>query len=230
MSLESKLAVVYGLVLVGVAVTIAVFFDFQEVKLAKASLENIAALLLALALVAIVIERAVEVYVARRYDAEKIRLSRPLVRAQANVAKAEKLLSEERERREGSSNQVEREDDEHMRKLLEAAENAYKKVEEIDEQTWLPLSKFRARKLRAANMLALCFGAFVSFAGVRVLGQFLPMDVNGQLTGFMATSAAAVQLGTFRVVDTVLTALILAGGADGIHKIISSFKSFRSNV
>ena len=33
-----------------------------------------------------------------------------------------------------------------------------------------------------------------------------------------------------RVADTVLTALVLAGGADGIHKMISSFKSFRSSV
>ena len=230
MSLESRVALAYGLVLVGGAVVFAFFFDFQEVRFANASLENIGVLLLTLALVAIVIERAVEVYVARRYDAEKIRLNRPLVRAQANAAKAEKLLLEERERREGSSNQVEREGDEHMLKLLDAVENAHKKWEEIDEQTWLPLSKFRARKIFAANMLALCFGALVSFAGVRVLGQFLPMGADGQLIGFMATSAGAVQLEIFRAVDTVLTALVLAGGADGIHKMISSFKSFRSSV
>ena len=229
-SLESKVAVAYGLVLVGGAVVIAFFFDFQEVRFVEASLENIGALLLTLAIVATVIERAVEVYVARRYDAEKIRLGRPLARAQANAAKAEKLLAEERERREGSSNQVERERDEHMLKLLEAVENAQKKVEEIDEQTWLPLSKFRTRKLFAANILALSFGALASFAGVRVLGQFLPMGADGQLIGFMATSAAAVQLEIFRAVDTILTALVLAGGADGIHKMISSFKSFRSSV
>lgn len=230
MSLESRVAVVYGIVLSVGAVVIAFVFDFQEVRFAEASLENIGALLLTLAIVAVVIERAVEVYVARRYDAEKIRLGRPLVRAQANLAKAEKLLSEERERREGSSNQAERERDEHMLKLLDAVENAQKKVEEIDEQTWLPLSKFRTRKLFAANMLALFFGALASFAGVRVLGQFLPVGADGQLIGFMATSAAAPQLDIFRVVDTVLTALVLAGGADGIHKMISSFKSFRSSV
>ena len=33
-----------------------------------------------------------------------------------------------------------------------------------------------------------------------------------------------------RVADTILTALVLADGADGIHKLISSFKSFRSFV
>ncbi len=230
MSLEFKVAVSYGLVLAVGAVVIAFFLDFQEVRFAEASLENVGALLLTLAIVAVVIERAVEVYVARRYDAEKIRLARPLVRAQASLAKAEKLLAEERERREGSSNQVERERDEHMLKLVEAVQNAQKKMEEIDEKTWLPLSKFRTRKLFAANMLALSFGALASFAGVRVLGQFLPMGADGQLIGVMASSAAAVQLDIFRAVDTILTALVLAGGADGIHKMVSSFKPFRSSV
>ena len=51
-----------------------------------------AALLLILALAAVVIERAIEGCVSKCYEPEKMRVSRPLVRAEAKFAKAEKLL------------------------------------------------------------------------------------------------------------------------------------------
>ena len=49
-----------------------------------------------------IIERAVEVYVSKCYDPEKLRVRRPLTRAEAMVANAEKALTEERERLQGS--------------------------------------------------------------------------------------------------------------------------------
>ena len=119
-----------------------------------------------------------------------------------------------------------------MLKLIEAVEDAQKKVEEIDEQTWLPLSKFPdAETICPANMLALSFGALASFAGVRVLGS-IPADGRGWTTYRVHRRLRPLphKLDIFRAVDTILTALVLAGGADGIHKLISSFKSFRSSV
>ena len=226
MSLEAKLAAGYGAVLLVLAI-VATTLGFEEVQFDSTSFADIGTLLLTLALVAVVIERAVEVYVAKRYDPEKLRVRRPLTRAEARLAKAEQALSEERERRHGSSRAATEEDEQYMRELVQNVHQTHVALDEADEQTWLPLSKVRAGKIRAASFLSLAFGALASFSGVRVLGQFLPMK-DGQLVGVLADSA--LQLDAFRVTDALLTALVLAGGADGIHKMISSFRSFRSSV
>ena len=226
MSLEAKLAAGYGAVLLVLAI-VATALGFEEVQFDSTSFAQIGTLLLTVALVAIVIERAVEVYVAKRYDPEKVRVRRPLTRAEAKLAKAEQALSEERERRHGSSRAASEEDEKYMRELVQNVHEAHAALDEADEQTWLPLSKVRAGKIRAASFLSLAFGALASFSGVRVLGQFVPMK-DGQLAGALAESA--LQLDAFRVTDALLTAFLLAGGADGIHKMISSFRSFRSSV
>ncbi|MYH59401.1 MAG: hypothetical protein F4145_15760 [Boseongicola sp. SB0675_bin_26] len=223
---EARFAVVYGLSLLAMAI-IATALGFKELQFDSTSFAQIGTLLLTLALVAIVIERAVEVYVAKRYDPEKQRIRRPLTRAEARLAKAEDALTEERERRHGSSRAVTADDEKYMQELLKNVDDAREAVDGADEQTWLPLSKVRAGKIRAASFLSLTFGALASFSGVRVLGQFVQME-GGELTAALAESV--LQLHAFRVTDAVLTALVLAGGADGIHKMISSFKSFRSSV
>lgn len=223
---EARFAVVYGLALLAMAI-IATALGFKELQFDSTSFAQIGTLLLTLALVAVVIERAVEVYVAKRYDPEKQRIRRPLTRAEAKLAKAEEALTEERERRHGSSRAVTADDEEYMQELLKNVDDAREAVDGADEQTWLQLSKVRAGKIRAASFLSLTFGALASFSGVRVLGQFVQME-GGDLAGALAESA--LQLHAFRVTDAVLTALVLAGGADGIHKMISSFKSFRSSV
>ncbi len=226
MSLEAKLAAGYGAVLLVLAI-VATALGFKELQFDSTSFGQIGTLLLTVALVAIVIERSVEVYVAKRYDPEKVRVRRPLTRAEAKLAKAEQTLSEERERRHGSSRAASEEDETYMRELVQNVHGAHAGLDEADEQTWLPLSKVHAGKLRAASFLSLAFGAVASFSGVRVLGQFVPMK-DGQLVGALAESA--LQLDAFRVTDALLTALLLAGGADGIHKMISSFRSFRSSI
>lgn len=226
MSVETRFAALYGVTLLLLAIAAAAL-GFKELQFDSTSFAQIGTLLATLALVAIVIERAVEVYVAKRYDPEKVRVRRPLTRAEVKLTKAEQALSEERERRHGSSRAATDEDERYMRELVQNVYEAHEALDAADEQTWLPLSKVRAGKIRAASFLSLAFGALASFSGVRVLGQFVPME-NGQLVGALAEST--LQLDAFRITDALLTALVLAGGADGIHKMISSFKSFRSSV
>ena len=226
MSDEAKLAAWFGAAILVLSILAAVL-GFKEVQFTSNSFEQIGTLLLTLILVALVIERAVEVYVAKRYDPEKLRLRRPLTRAEARLVKAEKALAEERERRQGSSRQPTQEDQDYMNQLVEDVHNAHSAIDEADEQTWLPLSKLRASKVRAASVLSVVAGALASVSGVRVLGQFVPME-NGVVIGALAESA--LQLDIFRTTDALLTALVLAGGADGIHKMFSRFKVFRSSV
>ena len=89
MSVEAKLATGFGVALLVLSI-LATALGFREVQLSSTSFDEIGTLLLALSLVALVIERAVEVYVSKRYDPEKLRLRRPLTRAEAKLSKAEK--------------------------------------------------------------------------------------------------------------------------------------------
>ena len=223
--MDNKRAVVYGVVLLVLAI-VATLLGFQEIQFDDTSLNQVGVLLATLALVAIVIERAVEVYVSKRFDPDKARIQRPVERAKAKLEKADKLLADERDRRQTLSRDPTDEEKADMLQFVTAAETARAEFERIEEQNWHPLSKVRSDKIRAASSLSLVFGAMASVSGVRVLGQFLPENVGGTSDAV----AQVFQLGAFRVTDTLLTALLLAGGADGIHKIVSSLKSFRSNV
>ena len=223
--MNNRFAAIYGFVLTVLAI-IASILGFREIQFDDTSLAQVGVLLATVALVAIVIERAVEVYVARRYDPDKLRVQRPLVRAKTKLEKAEKLLADERDRRQTLSRDPTDDEKADILNLIAAADNARDEFEKVEEVVWHPLSKVRSDKLGAASFLSLFFGALASFSGIRVLGQFLPEKALEASD----TLAQAIQLGAFRATDTLLTALLLAGGADGIHKIISSFKSFRSNV
>ena len=226
MSVEAKLAAWFGAALLVLSI-LATVLGFKEVQFSSNSLEQVGALVLTLILVALVIERAVEVYVSKRFDAEKLRVRRPLTRAEARLAKAEKALTEERERRQGSSRPPTDEDQKYMNELAKDVRDAHTAVDDTHEQTWLDLSRLRASKVRSASVLSVVLGALASVSGVRVLGQFIPMQ-DGELIGALAESA--FQLDMFRITDALMTALVLAGGADGIHKMVSRFRSFRSPV
>ena len=226
---QPKLGTNLAMALLALAIIVATLFGFQEVQISVTSLEPVGALILTLGFIAVVIERAVEVYVSRRYGPEKIRRRRPLTRATTRLEKAERLLTEESERRHTMSRSPSAEETAHMQELVKNVQDAYEAFEQAEEKTWLPLSQLRTQKIRAASILSLTFGALTALSGVRVLGQFLPMQ-DGNIQGILASTEHGFQLNTFRVTDALLTTLLLAGGADGIHKMFASFKSFRSKV
>ncbi len=208
MSVEAKLAVWLGAALVALSV-LAAALGFSEIRFSAIALEDIGALFLTLILVALVIERAVEVYVSTRFDAEKLRVRRPLTRAEATLARAETALAEERERAQGSTRVPTDADRQYMEELVEDVGQGREAVDSADEQTWNRLSKLRGSKVRSASLLSVVLGVLAAVAGIRVLGQFIPMQVCEPIC---ALAECRLQLNVFRVTDTVMTALVLAGG------------------
>jgi hypothetical protein len=73
------------------------------------------------------------------------------------------------------------------------------------------LLEFKGRTRTLAFLTALALGMTISASGVRGLGSL--MDTKG---------CSAV----FTALDVVLTGALLAGGADGLHKIVSVFTSY----
>lgn len=84
------------------------------------------------------------------------------------------------------------------------------------------LHHYRAQTKQYAFAVALGFGLAAAVAGVRALGAFAITDPGK--TGF--SGADPMQRKVFIVVDILLSALLLAGGANGIHSVVNAFTSY----
>lgn len=78
------------------------------------------------------------------------------------------------------------------------------------------LTAYRAQSQRMAFLTSLVLATVVSMAGVRALAPLLDLTAG----------PVGNQLRALTFLDVGLTALLLAGGADGIHKIVSTFTTY----
>jgi hypothetical protein len=69
-----------------------------------------------------------------------------------------------------------------------------------------------------ALLSSLTLGVLLSALGVRVLEQLVDAD--------MLAALAEWQQRSFAVLDVLVTGALLAGGADGLHKVVSAFTTF----
>ena len=78
------------------------------------------------------------------------------------------------------------------------------------------LRTYRAASQRLAFLTGVTMSALLALAGVRALAEMLDP----------AVAVPAPRAGLFALVDVALTALLLAGGADGIHKLATTLTCF----
>lgn len=69
-----------------------------------------------------------------------------------------------------------------------------------------------------ALLASLTAGVLLSALGVRVLEQLVDAD--------MLAALAEWQQRSFAVLDVLITGALLAGGADGLHKVVATFTTF----
>jgi hypothetical protein len=99
--------------------------------------------------------------------------------------------------------------------LYGGAEAELKKLVKEKQKSDTDLLKFKASTRRVAFAGALVFGLTISAIGVRGLELFVDPAVFDTLTSTQRT--------VFRTVDVLVTASLIAGGADGMHKLVSVF-------
>ena len=87
---------------------------------------------------------------------------------------------------------------------------------------------FRADTQFRANIISVALGFAVALSGVQALAIFLDASSVGNegicISG--SVCAGSVQTKFFMTVDILLTAALLGGGADGIHKVVNAFTSY----
>ena len=208
------LVIVLGVAIVGAAV------GFVEVNLAELKVGEIGTLLATVVFAALVIERAVEVYINNAFNPRENYLRRGNTIAEQELAIAEEAVNQElaRQSKPGAAR-----DSQVLADLRAAARAAREQLRSARLEALDDLTDHRAKKTAWAGAVSTILSLAVAAAGVRILGQFLPVDANGLVTGPLTDDGAAAQFFAFRAADIVLTTFVLAGGADGIHQIIKRF-------
>jgi len=179
---------------------------FAAVKLGDVGVAAIGKTLLGFLLIALFIERAMEAYTAVWRKPERQVKAAEVQQAQARVNLAGNRLEQASEAApRGAVEGVARDmKDLHVEKA-EAVEEHQKAVTKIET--------YRAGTQVRTTIWSLFLGGLIAVAGVRALDSF--MDPPGSGSDFLKY--------LFIGVDVALTAALLGGGADGIHKIISVF-------
>ncbi len=218
---------VFVAVLIGAGV--AAWLGFVEVSLQKLETGEIGTLLLTAIFVALVIERAVEVYCNNRFEPERAKIRLNLSAWERNLAFKEKALQTELALIPPDQARAQQLRDQ----IAKTQADVIAETEKIEPD----LAEVRRRKAAFAATLSTVLGVAAAIVGVRVLGQFLPMDdgvIGGELGRMLSSTDEAIkrsaefQLGALRFVDVVVTTGLLAGGADGIHQIIKRFTQYRA--
>jgi hypothetical protein len=179
---------------------------FVAIKLGDVSPGEIGTTLLGFLLIALFIERAMEAYTAVWRQPERQVKAAEVQQAQVNVNLA--------------ASRLEHASEAAPRVLTKAAATSMKdlhaeKVEAVEEhgKAVTQIETYRAGTQVRTTIWSLFLGALIAVAGVRALDSFMDIPDN----------ACEFPKYLFIGVDVALTAALLGGGADGIHKIISVF-------
>lgn len=92
-----------------------------------------------------------------------------------------------------------------MQAQLDEANRSLEAARQERKQTMQDIQTYRTQTQKVSHIAALVAGFFIAAAGVRALDPLF--DANGS--------------SLFGYVDTLLTTGLIAGGADGLHKLIS---------
>ena len=204
-------------------------FGFTELGLRGLAVSELGTVFLGLVFTALVIERAVEVYINNRYDPQEMDIQKGIRAAQQELTLLEEALAREIARSlppagdpaAAAASEEKREAVAALRDKVDAAREKVRseKVAVLESQISL-----ETRKAAAAAAMATALGALAASAGVRVFGQLVTVEE--------ANAMAQVQYQSFwfATVDVILSAFLLAGGAEGIHNLVKDFLSRRNEL
>jgi hypothetical protein len=177
---------------------------FDAVPLKEVTPGAIWTTLLTFLLIALFVERAMEVYTAVWREPER-RAKAELVRqARVRISVANSRIEQASQAASSASANAAAPD---MQDLHAEKEQALKEHQRAVSDIETHRSETRAR----TTIWSLFLGALIGVAGVRALSFMNP------------PSNSHFRQGLFIFLDVVVTAALLGGGADGIHKIISVF-------
>ena len=177
--------------------------------------------------VALLIERLLEVFVSNARKEQRIPLEKTLQQAKETIQQLTKRSDAFQAQLDApsASDLSEQQRD----KILERKESILTKdmpAAEVNvREAVTHLEKYKAETRKVAYVSGTAIGLIIALAGVRVLSPIVDFDL-ALWSNFQKT--------IFQIIDVALTGALLAGGAAGIHQIISVFgdytKRTRQNI
>lgn len=213
------------------------------ISLEKAKTGDIAELLATVLFAAIVIERAVEVYIKNTFQSAEFDASRPerLAKSRVDTIAAELDAKVATKPATGADAALQAEID----RLGAALESARAGLADAQAKCLPDKDAVKRRKSRVAAWMSTLFALSAAAVGIRIFGQFivgdagLPVAPFDKACEFLAAGASvdekagceavATQFQWFQIVDIVLSTAVMAGGAEGVHLIAKRFKSLTDN-
>ncbi|MCA8879760.1 MAG: hypothetical protein KDA73_07335 [Rhodobacteraceae bacterium] len=205
------LSVGHLVVLAGVigAIAFAARADFIALDFDGVSLGAVGTLLAVFVFVSLLIERAVEMILGFRYGAEEIAILTPLRQAATRNRTQAEMLARDLDLLVSPQDRMTLIDDTLQADVVAARRS----LSAMAGDTRVRLEDVRRQKKRVAAVCSCILGVGVSLSGFQLLHGLFASETAWE-------ALPRLQCEIFYAVDTVVTAVVLAGGADGIHQIL----------
>jgi hypothetical protein len=198
-----KLDIVVLVLFVGIT-TAAVLTCPDAVNFRELPIATVLQMLVSVAFVAAVLERALEVFLTAWRGPDAANFDLKLQHSSNEVKRLSDAVNAALKRQDADSVTAQSGE---WREALKASKNAQ------EERT-----KYKSATQRLALWVGLVFGLIVAGVGFRILHTLVDQTAFANLSRF--------QQGAFRWTDILLTGGLIAGGSDGIHKLAEVYTSF----
>ncbi len=186
---------------------------------AEIRLGTLGSTLLVLLFFAVVTERVVEVVLNVMYGAERLRLMEPLAEELSHNAAMADMMRRDLEMLSRPQERVAL----FTEELAGEAAMARSATAAVVAQVSRALSKLRQKKLRRAVAIGFLIGIAISAAGFQILAGVVATIPN-------LTSLSEGQTVYMAALDILLTAAAIAGGAEIVHRLLTSVLLLREKT
>ncbi len=206
-------------ILAVVAAAALVFFagrmDFAALDLADVSLRRLGELLATYLFLALLVERAVELILSWRFGAEEIAILTPLRQAAARNHAEMQMLARDMDMLVNPQDRMVMAEGNALRSASEARVSLPAQAAATRER----LDGLSVHRRRWATWCSMGLSAALALAGFQMLHGAFAAQID-------LSDLPEVQMQVFAFIDVGLTTVVLAGGAAGIHGLISRLLEF----
>ena len=182
------------LIVVLAALSLPLWLTPEQVAVKSLGVTEFLKLLASPLLIALLLERSLEVFVTTWRGAKATDLSLEVKHSKDRITKLRELEKAEPGKREAD---------------LTTAVAALEQARQME-------AAHKCQTKQFALWAALTLGILVSAVGIRTLQPLIEADALSKL--------AEVQMGSLRIIDVLLTGGLIAGGSEGIHKFTQVYK------
>lgn len=214
--------VLIALAIAVIGLIVATDARYDTVEFLPVTYDTVVDVLTPILFVALLVERALEVFVSTGRKLKRVPLERRLQKAKQKVAQLKERIDVFQGQLDapGASDLT----DVQRQAILDRKDGVNKLLptaQRKEREAQAKMEKYRGETGRVAYVFGSLFGLVIGLAGLRVLAPLV--DIN-------LANWAGFQTFVFHGVDVILTAALLAGGASGIHQIISVFSDYTAQT